>query len=259
LIKCKLIGIGITMNRLRSTLEAVLPPRARGFLLEAYYKSVPHQIRSILQGRNRDFVFQQAIKQFLKDPGACAHPGNPVLNDLIYGWGNEAWSARDEYLAGCVAHALKSPGPILECGSGLSTILLGAVAKKQGQGHWVLEHKPGWAKKVQCYLTQYKLDSVVITKPLRDYGDFSWYDVPLGGIPDRFFLVVCDGPPSRTKGGRYGLVPIMKEQLSPGCVILLDDAGRDEELEIAKRWGDELGTSFTIQGAIKPYIQMVTA
>jgi hypothetical protein len=110
---------------------------------------------------------------------------------------------------------------------------------------------------VQKYLNRYKLDSVVLyTKPLKDYGDFCWYDAPLESMPDSFSLVVCDGPPGGTKGGRYGLVPIMRERLQPGCVILLDDAGREQELAIARRWEAELGAPFEILGSIKPYIEM---
>jgi Methyltransferase domain len=228
-------------------------------LIEIYYKSVPHQFRRIFSGKRRDFVFRQAMEQFLKDPGACAYPGNPVLTDLIYGWGNEAWSARDEYLAGCINHALDSKGPILECGSGLSTILLGAVAKRKGKIHWVLEHKPEWAKKVQIYLDSYNLGCTIITKPLKNYGEFSWYDISFEKIPTSFSLVACDGPPRRTKGGRYGLVPVMRERLMSGCVILLDDAGRKEERHIAKRWEAELSATFSIQGTTKPYIKMIVA
>ncbi|WP_411725383.1 hypothetical protein [Methyloglobulus sp.] len=247
------------MNGLQNTLKSVVSPKALSFLRGAYYKSVPPQIRSFLRGVSRDDVFQRAMKQFLKDPGACAYPGNPVLIDLIYGWGNEAWSAMDEFLAGCIDHALTSRGPILECGSGLSTILLGAVAKRQGQGHWVLEHKPAWANKAQRYLSEYKLDSIIYAKPLKNYGDFCWYEVPLDRMPDSFFLVVCDGPPSRTKGGRYGLIPVLRERLKSGCVILLDDAEREAELDIAKRWEAEFDTSFNIQGTFKPYINMTVS
>jgi hypothetical protein len=75
-------------------------------------------------------------------------------------------------------------------------------------------------------------------------------------MPDSFPLVVCDGPPGSTKGGRYGLVPIMREWLKPGCVILLDDAGREQERAIARRWEAELGASSETLGSIKPYIEM---
>jgi hypothetical protein len=176
---------------------------------------------------------------------------------LVYGWGNEDWSALDEYLAACINHTLDLRGPILECGSGLSTILVGAIAKKRGQRHWALEHTPEWASKVERYLNRYKLDSVVLCMvPLKDYGAFCWYDAPLELMPGSFALVICDGPPGSTKGGRYGLVPIMKERLEAGSVILLDDASREQERVIADRWKSELGASLETCGSIKSYIKM---
>jgi len=197
------------------------------------------------------------MKRFLDDPDACTRPGNPVIADLLYGWGNEGWSAQDEYLTHCIARALAVRGPILECGSGLSTILVGSIAKQRGQRHWALEHTPDWAAKVQAYLSRYQLDAVVLcVKPLRDYGDFGWYDPPLESMPGGFGLVVCDGPPGDTKGGRYGLVPIMRNRLGPDCVILLDDAGREEERAVARRWEAELGVPFDVLGSVKPYIEL---
>ena len=133
----------------------------------------------------------------------------------------------------------------------------GPLQKNEAKSYWVLEHTPEWATKSPKILRRYKLDSVVLcVKPLKDYGDFCWYDAPLESMPGGFALVVCDGPPGCTKGGRYGLVPIMRERLKPGCVILLDDAGREQELAIARRWEVELGASFTILGSAKPHIKM---
>lgn len=244
------------MIKHRNMLASALSPRASYILLEKYYKFIPRQIRTVIQGGRRDEIFQSAMAMFLNDPAAYAYPGNKVLGGLIYGWGNEAWGAGSEFLAGCITYAMSSPGAILECGSGLSTILIGAIAKKQGVPHWVLEHNPKWAGRVQHYLAQYQLDSVLYTRPLADKGDYSWYDAPLDIMPDGFSLVVCDGPPSRTKGGRYGMFPTMKNRLMPGCHILLDDAERKGELEAAKRWCNEIGCSFNILGNYKPYITM---
>lgn len=226
------------------------------YLREGYYKAAPYQVRSLFNARQRESVFRQAFTEFLCDPGACSYPGNAVLTGLIHGWGNEAWSAREEFLAACISRALTTDGPILECGSGLSTLLIAAIAKKQGRGHWVLEHKPSWAEKVRSYLEKYDLDAMICVKPLKDYGDYYWYDAPLERMPAGFSLAVCDGPPRRTKGGRYGLVPVMKDSFQAGCLILLDDGYRREEFEIAKRWAVELNASFTVQGTTKPYIIM---
>jgi hypothetical protein len=229
------------MNALRTIVKAVLPTR----------------VRTSLRAYHRAFIFRHATRQFLKDPEACTQPDNPVLTRLIYGWGNASWSALNEYLAACIGHALTADGPILECGSGLSTLLVGAVAKRRGLRHWALEHTPAWATKVQSYLDMYKIDSVSLcTSPLKEYGDFCWYDAPVESIADGLALVICDGPPGDTRGGRYGLGAIMRDRLKPGCVILLDDAGREQERAVASRWATELGASVSVLGSIKPYIKL---
>jgi hypothetical protein len=106
-------------------------------------------------------------------------------------------------------------------------------------------------------LDRYRLDSVVLcTTRLKDYGEYCWYDAPLASMPVNFSLVVCDGPPGTTKGGRYGLVPVLGKRLGPGCVIILDDAAREHELAIARRWEAELDTLVELRGSRKPYIEM---
>ena len=139
---------------------------------------------------------------------------------------------------------------------GLSTILIGAIAKSVATaiGHLNINRR-GPRK---CGATdRYKIDSVTLcAKPLKDYGEFSWYDPPLESMPDSFAMVICDGPPGNTKGGRYGLGPVMKERLKAGCVILLDDAGREQEMEVAGRWAAELNASSEKIGEAKPYIKM---
>ena len=49
----------------------------------------------------------------------------------------------------------------------------------------------------------------------------------------------------------------MKERLKPGCVILLDDAAREQEQTIAGKWEAELGASSEILGSKKPYIRLM--
>ena len=219
---------------------------------------LPAPLRRFLRTRHRAFVFRRAMKRFLKHPESCLDPGSAIVSDLIYGWGNELWSALDEYLVACVEHALASNGPVLECGSGLSTVVVGAIAKRRGYRLWALEHTPEWAAAVRSCIDRYQIDSVVLcVKPLKDYGEFSWYDPPLESMPDAFALAICDGPPGSTKGGRYGLVPLMKDRLKPGCIVLLDDASRSGEQAVAASWQADLGSTFQINGRIKPYITMI--
>src|SRR5262245_33168109 len=223
-------------------------------------KLLPTASRRLLVQAHRRVVFRRAMPRFLRAPAACAVPGDRLLLELIYGWGNETWSALDEYLAACVQSALVTRGPILECGSGLSTLVVGAIAKQRGIEHWVLEHSPEWAAKLQRHLDRYRIDSVrLCIGPLKNYGEFDWYDAPLGVLPDRFGLVICDGPPYWNKGGRFGLVPILRPRLTAGCVILLDDGAREQERAIAKQWASNLGASSETLGTAKPYLKLTVS
>jgi len=205
----------------------------------------------------RRIIFRRAMKKFLQWPEEYVR--GDALTHLVYGWGNELWSGWSEYLGACVEHALTSSGPILECGSGLSTILVGAVAQRHGVAHWALEHMPEWAAKVRTQLAKYRIDSTVHCGPLKDHGKFLWYDPPMHLIPDSFSLVICDGPPGAVKGGRLGLVPVMRARLGRGCVILLDDAWRQQERQIADEWKTTLGARVELVGQVKPFIRMTLA
>lgn len=191
---------------------------------------------------------------FSRDPSAIAESSGNVISDLVYGWGNADWSGQDEYLRECVKHALVSKGPILECGSGLTTVLLGVIAQRVGTKLWSLEHLPTWGERVRQCLRRYGITSVELcTEPLKNYGGFDWYAAPLASMPIDFALVICDGPPSATRGGRYGLVSVMKRSLAPGCIILLDDAEREQEQAVARRWLLELPSGCERRGVRKPY------
>ena len=228
------------------------------YLFRVASKVLPYRLAHRLEHWHRSRVFNRAMKRFLESPRAATKPGNDLIKRLIYGWGNEDWSALDEYLTACISHALEAKGAILECGSGLSTVLIGAVAQATRQPHWAFEHNPEWAAKVDRCLREYRVNSTTLrVRPLKDYGDFSWYDAASDAVPAQFTLVICDGPPGTTKGGRYGLVPVMGDRLVGGCVILLDDADRDEERAIAKRWQAERGAEIHLGGHAKPYIRCV--
>lgn len=219
---------------------------------------LPAQVRYFLRQCRRAWVFRRALAAFLENPLAATKPGSPVLADLVHGWGNEAWSPLQEYLAACVRHALVARGPILECGSGLTTLLVGAAAQRAGVSLWSLEHLPAWGETVRRCLTRHRLDSVhLYVTPLKDYAGYSWYAPPLSAMPDNFSLVVCDGPPRSSWGGRYGLLPVMGAKLAPDCIVLLDDAARPEEQAVARRWQAESGGSFETLGRQKPYIRML--
>jgi len=219
--------------------------------------AVPRPVRRYLRARHRDYTFWRALRRFSADPRSAIATQGSVLTDLIYGWGNPMWSALEEYLVGCLHYALIVEGPILECGSGLTTIVLGVIAQKRGNTVWSLEHLPEWGERVGKYLKKYQIASVrLCIKSLKEFGDFSWYCPPLDLMPEKFEMVVCDGPPGDTRGGRYGLLPVMRERLGAGTIILLDDGGREQEKAVARRWAGELNSNYEVLGSEKPYIRI---
>lgn len=191
-------------------------------------------------GVDRSQRLANTIHAILELPAGVI-PSRELLAALRHGWGNEQWSADTTFLEELAVRAVQTNGPILECGSGLTTLLLSLLAAKRGTDIWTLEHSPGWFLYVVAAITQLGLPHVNVRLcKLHDYGEFAWY-VPPGELPRNISLVVCDGPPGSTKGGRYGLWPILGGQLAASAIILLDDASRKHEQGVLSRWVVESG------------------
>lgn len=192
-------------------------------------------------------LLRRAIQAFRVDPEQAIQCDSYLFEILRLAWGNKSWSARTHYLKTCLNDALRTDGDILECGSGLTTILLGVVAERLGKHLISLEHDPGWAEKVSSTLTQLDIRSAEVALSPLVLGDgYSWYDAPADLLGRRFGLVVCDGPPGNVAGGRYGLFPVMKDCFKPGCIVLLDDYDREKEKRVVARWLSEAAGTLAI-------------
>jgi len=186
-------------------------------------------------------------------------PSRELLHELQVGWGNESFAARYDYLEEVIDRAARTSGPILECGSGLTSLLLGLYAGRRNVRTWSLEHIPEWHAHVTAALKRYRISGVdVCLAPLREYGDFQWYDPPLDKLPETFSLIVCDGPPGTIQGGRYGLLPVLGTRLGADTVILLDDADREAETEVLSRWAAERNMRVTLQTSPTGAFALVT-
>ena len=213
-------------------------------------KLIPAGLKSAIKAAFRKHRIRRGVRTISKlNQGEL--PTRQVLEDLSRGWGNEGYAANIDYLEEVARNAVTTEGPILECGSGLTTLLLGMLAGRRGVQVRSLEHSADWQQRIALVLKQNHIANVeVLSSPLRDYGDFSWYDPPLQQLPNNFRFVVCDGPPGITKGGRYGLLPVVGSRLPQGAVIVLDDAGRPGEVELVNRWKQEV--DLTVEMFEKP-------
>jgi hypothetical protein len=206
----------------------------------------------------RNFIFREKFREVVENPDIRLD--NPqVLDKLTYGWAN--WvSPSTDFLVDLVKYSSQAKYPILDCGSGLSTIIAGLVAKRQGNTVWSLESLKPWHRRVKHYLDKYQLDSVkLLYCPLKKRDGFSWYDVPLDILPEKFSLVSCDGPPHQEGDGdarRYGLFPIMRERLAPECVILFDNSDLEEEREGLYFWINKVNAQYEKVGIDKSFLQI---
>jgi hypothetical protein len=213
-------------------------------------KLIPAGLKSAVKTALRKQKIRRGVRTIAKlKQGEL--PTRQVLEDLSLGWGNEGFAANIDYLEEVARNAVTTEGPILECGSGLTTLLLGVLAGRRGVKVRSLEHSAEWQQRIAAVLKKHRIVNVeVLSSPLRDYGPFSWYDPPLQQLPNNFRFVVCDGPPGMTKGGRYGLLPVVGSRLPQGAVIVLDDAGRPGEVELVNRWKQEV--DLTVEMFEKP-------
>ncbi len=127
---------------------------------------------------------------------------------------DNAYGAMVDVLALAVLSARKADGPILEIGSGLSTILMAAAAPEQTV--WCIEHDPIWAERLKQMAYEAGTTNInLCTQPIKD----GWYDLSDIELPGRFALALVDGPP-RQLGSRMPFY----ERLASRCdAIVVDD------------------------------------
>jgi predicted O-methyltransferase YrrM len=135
---------------------------------------------------------------------------------------------------------------ILELGSGLSTLMIAHSLMRANHGGHVLslDDDERWAASTSTSLKHEKLDALaeVRVAPLREINSGGrhalWYDLSGLDKQARFDLIVVDGPPA-WKGDHLARLPALYElrrHMSDSGVLVLDDAARGGEREIAERW-----------------------
>lgn len=207
-------------------------------ILKLANRIIPNTVVRAASEWRRNRVFDKGFRELRMRLEAGQGVDTELLGRLIWGWSNN-WSADSDYLGACLVEADRTTGNILECGSGLTTLAVGAAAIKEDRRLFALEHEPIWAERVNREVRRLGLDNVtVIEVPLSKKGTYDWYDVGQQLELDNIGFVICDGPPGTTRGGRYGLFPEMSDRFLAGCVILLDDAERETEKEAVSRWID---------------------
>lgn len=154
------------------------------------------------------------------------------------------WAAGADFL-GLLADTMtgQRPDAVIECSSGLSTLVLARCCERNGGGRvYSLENGPEFAQRTRRALQAYGLGryAEVIDAPLGEVRlgrePYQWYDLsqmPRVGAQ----LLVVDGPPGFLQPfSRYPALPLLRSRLERGATVLLDDAARDDEQLLLRRW-----------------------
>jgi predicted O-methyltransferase YrrM len=151
------------------------------------------------------------------------------------------WAASPDVLRLLVERVVVDhPKLIVECGSGASSVWLGYAVEKFGGGRIVaLEHDERYAETSRDLVAAHGLDSIVEVRhaPLTEWESFRWYDRAVVEDLSDVGLIFVDGPPEQTGPlARYPAVPLLLPHCAPDAWIVLDDAARPDEQEVAERW-----------------------
>ena len=168
-----------------------------------------------------------------------------VLNPEIPLWLKDGFSACSDYLNIVAREILiRKPQQILECGSGLSSIVSSYILKRNNSGKILsLEHLEWVQNAVNKELVLHNLEDFadVVHSPLVEVstsiGKMSWYKSDIIDDLDEIDMVIVDGPPKHThKMARYPLLELVYKKLAKDAIIIMDDTNRKDEAKILKIW-----------------------
>lgn len=158
---------------------------------------------------------------------------------------SRGWAASPDLLLTYVEEILeRKPATIVECGSGLSTVWAAYALERCGAGHVVaLDHEAEFAEKTRANLAEHGLSQYAEVRhaqlvPIElPSGSWQWYDTSALKDVRKVDVLLVDGPP-KTVGeqARYPAIPVLRELLAPGAVVLVDDSARPDEQAILERW-----------------------
>jgi hypothetical protein len=161
--------------------------------------------------------------------------------ELVEAWGNGNWAGSHNMLSMLTVLARKADGPILEFGTGLTTIIMRAASDKP---IFAFEQSSEWAQKVLKRLTG-PVELVVADVP-----ELGFYDTSI--LEDKAFsLAVCDGPlDSRSRAQSF---PVLEKALKPGGMFVIDDLQFCDIAAGLKEWAEGKAKYETFEGDTRTF------
>lgn len=153
------------------------------------------------------------------------------------------WAASPDFMQIIIEILIeKKPKTVVECGSGISSIVIGYILEKNKGGRlYSLEHLEEYAVKNTQSIKRHGLENQVqiLHAPLIErqvnHETFKWYKTTQIADNQLIDVLVIDGP----TGHRYAVLPILFHQLSDTAVIIIDDCKREKDSKNIMRWLQE--------------------
>jgi predicted O-methyltransferase YrrM len=238
-------GLGLT------SLDSAWPVLATCAVVGALVHNTKQSTTDLID--NRMHTLKNGVERIRRDVGdihGLVRLG-PYTQDLPLPMGG-GWALTGDSAALLARETLsRKPGTILELGSGASTLILGQILKKNGQGRLLsIDHDPVWANQTRRHVELLDLQDFVsvVDAPLKSLTQgnltYEWYDIPASSL-DRLGpidLLLVDGPPQakdNPQAARYPAFPLLHGRLSQNAMIFVDDAGRTTESNMVRRWMTE--------------------
>lgn len=168
-----------------------------------------------------------------------------LFPEIVYLPPTRGWAASPDFLLKLVELVIvDSPHYVVELGSGVSSIVLGAAINKFGHGNVIsIDHDEEYSKKTKRLLEINLLTATVQVyySPLAYYNykgnSWLWYGEQIDELKEEIDLLVIDGPPRALQSkSRFPALPVLISKLSNKATIVLDDANRENEKEVLAMW-----------------------
>jgi hypothetical protein len=219
------VGIG---RRSGASAPALISSGAAAAVLGWYYRDAAHRLERQIRSAEDGAI--------LSGPLGTAAP--------LFG----RWAAEGDF-AGMIARELeRSPGLVVECGSGSTTLVIADRLRRAGSGRLVsLEHDPFYADSTSRLLESAGLHDVarIVEAPLRrqQLGDrlVDWYERSTveEAVEGEINVLVIDGPPQVSPWTRWAALQVFYPQLSENFVALLDDGRTRDTSRAVRAWAEQ--------------------
>ena len=171
------------------------------------------------------------VKQGRETPGHYAEIFDSIGN---------IWGATPDVLAAAVAMARNAEGPILEVGSGLSTVLMAAA--NPDAMVWCLEHDAQFAARLEQMAGEAGVTNIMLVECSLADG---WYDISDEDLPFRFAFALVDGPP-RAISDRMRFFDALGDRTD---LVICDDADDPGYLDKITVWAEAQGRTVRNDGS----------